>query len=52
MRLRRRVYLTYRYLGWRALLLRIITFPLRFTPLKRYLRLRLSPSNDAYRRAE
>ncbi len=38
--LRRRIYLTYRYLGWRTLLFRVITFPLRFTPLKRRLRLR------------
>jgi len=38
--LRRRVYLTYRYHGWRALLFRVITFPLRFTPLKHRLRLR------------
>ena len=32
--LRRRIYLTYRYLGWRTLLFRIVTFPLRFTPLQ------------------
>jgi GT2 family glycosyltransferase len=49
--LRRRIYLTYRYLGWRTLLFRIATFPLRFTPLKRRLRLRSSSSEDAYRRA-
>ncbi len=49
--LRRRIYLTYRYLGWRTLLFRIVTFPLRFTPLKRRLRLRSSSSEDAYRRA-
>jgi GT2 family glycosyltransferase/glycosyltransferase involved in cell wall biosynthesis len=49
--LRRRIYLTYRYLGWRTVLFRIVSFPLRFTPLKRYLRLRSTPSNDAYRRA-
>jgi GT2 family glycosyltransferase len=49
--LRRRIYLTYRYLGWRTLLFRILTFPLRFTPLKRRLRLRSSSSEDAYRRA-
>jgi GT2 family glycosyltransferase/glycosyltransferase involved in cell wall biosynthesis len=48
---RRRIYLTYHYLGWRTLLFRIVTFPLRFTPLKRRLRLRSAPSNDAYRRA-
>jgi GT2 family glycosyltransferase len=49
--LRRRIYLTYRYLGWRTLLFRIVTFPLRLTPLKRRLRLRSSSSEDAYRRA-
>lgn len=49
--LRRRIYLTYRYLGWRTLLFRFVTFPLRFTPLKRRLRLRSSSSEDAYRRA-
>ena len=49
--LRRRIYLTYRYLGWRTLLFRVLTFPLRFTPLKRRLRLRSSSSEDAYRRA-
>jgi len=37
--LRRRVALTYKYLGLRAILYRAITFPLRFTPLKRHLRL-------------
>jgi GT2 family glycosyltransferase len=49
--LRRRIYLTYHYLGWRTLLFRVLTWPLRFTPLKRYLRLRSHSSNDAYRRA-
>jgi len=49
--LRRRVYLTYRYLGWRTLLFRVLTLPLRLTPLKRYLRLRSSATNDEYRRA-
>ncbi len=38
--LRRRIYLTYRYHGWRTLLFRALTFPLRFTPLKHRLRLR------------
>ena len=32
--LRRRLVLTYRYLGLRTVLLRILTFPLRFTPLR------------------
>jgi GT2 family glycosyltransferase/glycosyltransferase involved in cell wall biosynthesis len=49
--LRRRIYLTYHYLGWRTLLFRVVSFPLRFTPLKRRLRLRSSSSEDAYRRA-
>jgi GT2 family glycosyltransferase len=37
--LRRRIYLTYRYQGIRTLAYRVLTFPLRFTPLKRFLRL-------------
>jgi len=49
--LRRRIYLTYRYHGWRALLFRALTLPLRFTPLKHRLRLRSNPDIDAYRRA-
>jgi GT2 family glycosyltransferase len=49
--LRRRIELTIRYHGWRTLLFRVVTFPLRFTPLKRRLRLRSVASNDAYRRA-
>ena len=49
--IRRRIYLTQRYLGWRTLLFRIVTFPLRCTPLKRYMRLRSTGSDDAYRRA-
>ena len=48
---RRRIYLTVRYHGWRTLLFRIVTFPLRFTPLKRRLRLRSVAGEDAYRRA-
>jgi GT2 family glycosyltransferase len=47
--LRRRIYLTYRYLGWRTLLFRILTFPLRVTPLRRYLRPRYGEGD--YRRA-
>jgi GT2 family glycosyltransferase len=49
--LRRRIYLTYHYLGWRTLLLRVFTFPLRFTPLKRYLRLRTHAGDRELRRA-
>ena len=48
---RRRIYLTYHYLGWRTLLLRVLTFPLRFTPLKRYLRLGSRGTDNDYRRA-
>src|SRR5206468_188147 len=49
--LRRRVYLTYRYLGWRTLAFRFVTFPLRFTPLRHRLQLRSRAGQDAYRRA-
>jgi GT2 family glycosyltransferase/glycosyltransferase involved in cell wall biosynthesis len=49
--LRRRIYLTYHYLGWRTLLFRALTFPLRFTPLKRRLQLRSKGGNDSFRRA-
>jgi GT2 family glycosyltransferase/glycosyltransferase involved in cell wall biosynthesis len=48
---RRRIYLTYHYLGWRTLLLRVLTFPLRFTPLKRYLQLRTHARDRELRRA-
>jgi GT2 family glycosyltransferase/glycosyltransferase involved in cell wall biosynthesis len=48
---RRRIYLTVRYHGWRTLLFRIVTFPLRFTPLKRRLRLRSGPDTGGYRHA-
>jgi GT2 family glycosyltransferase/glycosyltransferase involved in cell wall biosynthesis len=49
--LRRRIYLTVHYLGWRTLLFRLVTFPLRFTPLKRRLQLRSRTGHDSYRRA-
>jgi len=49
--LRRRIYLTYHYLGWRTLLLRLLSFPLRFTPMKRYLRLRTHAGDRELRRA-
>jgi GT2 family glycosyltransferase/glycosyltransferase involved in cell wall biosynthesis len=49
--MRRRIYLTYRYLGWRTLLFRAITLPLRLTPLRHRLKLRSRPDHDAYRRA-
>jgi GT2 family glycosyltransferase/glycosyltransferase involved in cell wall biosynthesis len=48
---RRRMKLTIRYHGWRALLFRMATFPLRFTPLRHRLRLRSASGDDAYRLA-
>ena len=49
--LRRRIYLTYHYLGWRTLLFRALTLPLRLTPLKRYMRLRSHTRSDSYQQA-
>ena len=49
--LRRRIYLTYHYLGWRTLLFRVLTFPLRFTPLKHWLQLRSHARDREMRRA-
>ena len=37
--LRRRIALTYRYLGWREVVWRAVTFPVRFTPLRHRLKL-------------
>jgi GT2 family glycosyltransferase len=48
---RRRVALTIRYHGWRTLLFRVLTLPLRFTPLRHRLRLRSVLSDDMYKRA-
>ena len=48
---RRRVALTIRYYGWRTLLFRIFTFPLRFTPLRDRMRLRSAAGRDGYREA-
>jgi GT2 family glycosyltransferase len=48
---RRRIYLTYRYHGWRTLLFRALTFPLRFTPLRHRLRLRTHARDREMRRA-
>jgi len=48
---RRRIYLTYRYLGWRTLLFRVLTFPLRLTPLRHRLRLRTHARDREMRRA-
>src|SRR5437588_1836150 len=47
----RRIALTYRYLGWRTLAFRVLTFPLRFTPLKRGLGLRSHARDQELRRA-
>jgi len=49
--LRRRIYLTHHHLGWRTLLFRAVTFPLRFTPLRHRLRLRSDWGEDSFRRA-
>ena len=49
--LRRRIYLTYRYFGMRTILFRAVTFPLRFTPLQRRLRLRTHARDQELRRA-
>jgi GT2 family glycosyltransferase len=48
---RRRVKLTIRYHGWRTLLFRVVTFPLRFTPLRHRVRLRSVWGDDAFKRA-
>lgn len=37
--MRRRIALTYRYLGWRQVLWRAVSFPLRYTPLRHRLKL-------------
>lgn len=37
--LRRRIVLTYEYLGWREVVWRTVTFPIRFTPLRHRLKL-------------
>jgi GT2 family glycosyltransferase/glycosyltransferase involved in cell wall biosynthesis len=49
--LKRRIYLTYRNFGLRTVLFRLITFPLRFTPLERRLRLRTHAREQEVRRA-
>jgi GT2 family glycosyltransferase/glycosyltransferase involved in cell wall biosynthesis len=48
---RRRIALTIRYHGWKTLLFRVATFPLRFTPLRHRLRLRSVWGDDAFKRA-
>jgi GT2 family glycosyltransferase len=49
--LRRRIYLTYTHFGLRTILWRLVTFPLRFTPLDRRLRLRTHARDQERRRA-
>lgn len=49
--LRRRIHLTYTHYGLRTILWRAITFPLRFTPLRRRLRLRTHARDQERRRA-
>jgi GT2 family glycosyltransferase/glycosyltransferase involved in cell wall biosynthesis len=47
----RRIVLTYRYLGLRTVLFRIVTFPLRFTPLRKRLLLGSRIGSDQARAA-
>jgi GT2 family glycosyltransferase/glycosyltransferase involved in cell wall biosynthesis len=49
--LKRRIYLTYSYFGLRTILFRILTFPLRFTPLQKRMRLRTHAREQEVRRA-
>jgi GT2 family glycosyltransferase len=49
--LRRRIRLTYTHFGLRTILWRALTFPLRFTPLHRRLRLRTHARDQERRRA-
>jgi GT2 family glycosyltransferase len=49
--LRRRIYLTYSNFGLRTVLFRLATFPLRFTPLQRRLRLRTHARDGELRSA-
>ncbi len=49
--LRRRAYLTYTHFGLRTILWRLVTFPLRFTPLQRRMRLRTHARDQGSRRA-
>jgi GT2 family glycosyltransferase len=48
----RRIYLTYTNFGLRTILFRAITFPLRFTPLERRMRLRTHAREQEVRRAK
>ncbi|HEV7528614.1 MAG TPA: glycosyltransferase [Solirubrobacteraceae bacterium] len=49
--LRRRIYLTYTHFGLRTILFRLVTFPLRFTPLEKRMRLRTHARDQEVRRA-
>ena len=49
--LRRRIYLTYTHFGLRTILFRLLTFPLRFTPLQERMRLRTHARDQEVRRA-
>jgi GT2 family glycosyltransferase/glycosyltransferase involved in cell wall biosynthesis len=49
--LRRRIYLTYTHFGLRTILFRALTFPLRFTPLQKRMRLRTHARDQEVRRA-
>jgi hypothetical protein len=49
--LRRRIYLTVQYHGWRTLLFRALTWPLRFTPLRHRLHVKGRGTEDSYRRS-
>ena len=49
--LTRRIHLTYTHFGLRTLLFRGLTFPLRFTPLERHMRLRTHARDQDLRRA-
>src|SRR6202012_1698175 len=49
--LRRRIYLTYTHFGLRTILFRLVTFPLRFTPLQKRMRLRTHARDQEVRRA-
>ncbi len=49
--LRRRIHLTYTHFGLRTILFRALTFPLRFTPLEKRMRLRTHARDQEVRRA-
>jgi GT2 family glycosyltransferase len=44
--LHERIYLTYRYHGWRSIVYRLLTYPLRFTPLRNRVRRGLRAGRD------